>query len=146
MFRAAGKRLLWAGKIRRRTFFSERELFLFRDQTFFSRSDSCLTERSEVRQSRSRKRKVWSRKRKSSLEEKKEPERFSSESTRFYSSTDTFFLPLKLHDLNHKSIKCIIWTFMDAPLVQTSFMDATSTWGFKFMHLWMAPWSDVIYG
>ena len=35
MFRAAGKRLLWAGKIRRRSFFSERELFLFRDQTFF---------------------------------------------------------------------------------------------------------------
>ena len=33
MFRVAGKTLLWDGKTRRRTFFSEREFFLFRDRT-----------------------------------------------------------------------------------------------------------------
>ena len=33
MFRVAGKTLLWDGKTRRRTFFSEREFLLFRDRT-----------------------------------------------------------------------------------------------------------------
>ena len=43
----------------------EGEVSFPRENFHFPRSDSCLTERSEVRQSRSRKRKVLSRKRKS---------------------------------------------------------------------------------
>ena len=62
----------------------EGELSFPRENFHFPRSDSCLTERSEVRQSRSRKRK-------NSLEEKKEPESFSIEVQLFSAIRIHFF-------------------------------------------------------
>ena len=79
----------------------EGEVSFLRENFSFPRSDSCLTERSEVQT-------VQIEEKKSSLEEKKSLRAFLLKANRFFSSTDTFSMPLRLHDLNQKS-------FMDAP-------------------------------
>ena len=63
--------------------------FLFPREDFsFPRSDSCQTEEKN-----------------SPLEEKEEAETFSIEGILVSCPTDTFFLPLKRHDPNQKSMK-----------------------------------------
>ena len=104
MFRAAGNRLLRDGKTRRRSYFSERELFIS-EIGRYARSDS--PDRGNGKLSRG----------------KEEPERFSIEEQTFSSSADTFFLPLKLHDPTHKS-------FMDYPL----FMDTSDLFSTFYLH------------
>ena len=122
MFRAAGNRLLRDGKTRRRSFFSERELFISEIEFFFFEIGQ-LSDRAQRGQTVQIEKKENSiEEMESFLEEKKSLRGFPAKSTRFASSTDTFFLPLRLHDLNHKSIEsCTLHLWM--PLAWTSFMD-----------------------
>ena len=78
MFCRAGNKYTWARKVQGPTSFSERGLFF---------SEISLT--------------VQIKEKKSPLKEKEEAESFSI----VLGSTDTFFLPLKRHDPNQKSMK-----------------------------------------
>ena len=112
MFRAAGKRLLRAGKIRRRSFFSERELFLFRDQTFFSRSDSPDREKDQGNGNFSRRKETLSMS-------------FVTEDSNFFQLLGYIFSAFKRHDTNHAILKYSPFskklTYISMPLVSASY-------------------------
>ena len=65
-----------------------RPKFLFRERTFLFQGQTVQIEEKN-----------------SSLEEKEEAETFSIKGTLVSCPTDTFFLPLKRHDSNQKSMK-----------------------------------------